>query len=601
MLFMLQKIARDRRIVALFAFAGVILLANYPLVGHIRTHIIGRDSEDAFEVLWQLSWMKTAVFLQHHYPFYTPNIFYPNGWYLASGAQPTWYLFLLAPATQLLGVVTTYNLTLLMTFIVAGFGLYLFAYQLTRQSLPSFLAGCVYIFAPILTLRLGGHLHTLFSMMFLPYTTLCFYFALHREARKWHWIIAAAMTLALTILGMWYFLFIASLPLAVFAIFRPKMIGWRETILRLIFIGSITLLCIAPFAYLTWQARQAMFPESGDFSIASSDGYSMSPDYLLAPNANHPLWGAWSKEKFVVQGEQHFVSVGYAALILAIIGLRVTPWEKNRPIVLMALTSLIFGMGLTLHWHNSRVLLSVPTGTADFFKPLFGDISLLPNQIAIPLPSLFLYHLVPFFAAMRVWARFDVPFMLAIGILAGHGSAFLCKSGEKWRQFIVLLLLGIVIFEGVIAPYGNFTDVSKNDRSANQWLARQPLGTTLIEYPRPWVNTIAMYSQSLHGQSLVNGYISVEPTHLQNVSERLGIWPQADALPILREWGVQYVVVSGISSNEQFQANVLPQLNALEDFCLVQFFNDGFMDFDETYIYQLAEQGKGCPLAQETT
>ncbi|MFN2223265.1 MAG: hypothetical protein ACK2UH_11975, partial [Candidatus Promineifilaceae bacterium] len=76
----------QRHLLALGVIALILCLMNYQLVLHASTHVVGRPFEDAFDVLWQLSWMDTAVFEKGVNPFFSPDVFYPHGWYLASSA-----------------------------------------------------------------------------------------------------------------------------------------------------------------------------------------------------------------------------------------------------------------------------------------------------------------------------------------------------------------------------------------------------------------------------------------------------------------------------------------------------------------------------------
>lgn len=583
-----------RHIPILLGFSVLVALVNLPLVTHIGTHIAGRTFEDALEVLWQLSWMEKVVFETHVNPFYTPDIFYPQGWYLASGAQPSWYFLLLAPLTHGLGVVTTYNLTLLGAFVLAGFGIYALTYSLTRRRLPGIIAGCVYISAPVFTLRLSGHTHIAFGMMFLPYAVLCFYRVFHHTQWQWRWIILAGLMLALTILSLWYFLFIATLPLIGFAFFVPASISGQERMKRLVMIGLVTILISLPFAGLTWNARQEMFPTGGDFSLAGSDALGLSLNYLVVPNLNHPLWGNWSREHFPVKGEQNAVSVGYTALVLAVLGIVFVKEKPQRAFLAMGTVALILALGSTLQWNNAQVTLPAAPPIAGILQRFYADIPLPPGRMAIPLPGLFLYHWLPFYASMRVWARFTIPWLLALAVLTGYGANYLLSKNRSWRYGLAVLGL-LVIFEGLIAPYRDFTDIFKGYRAVDRWLAEQPAATTLIEYPRPYVDKNAMFNQSLHGKRVVNGYMSIEPDYLRAVTPQLGAWPvNPAALPILRDWGVHYVIVSGSVGKAEFQNTILPQIDALDGLCHVKTFDGGFMSFDQTHVYKVLSVAETC-------
>lgn len=582
-------------------FLLLVLIVNLPLVINLNSHVVGRSFDDSFEVLWQLVSVKKAVFETGTNPFYTPNVYYPKGWYIASGAQPAWYILLLSPFTAILGPIITYNLTLLATFVLGGLGMYWLVETKTDKVGAGLLAGCVYIAAPVFTLRLGGHLQVLIAMMFLPYATASL---LHLMSKyppiSWKWMILSGIFLAATIISQWYFLFIATLPLLGLGLFAASEANWRERLIRLFGVLGITFMLIAPFALLTWHARREMLPDGGKFTVANSEQLGFSPDYLFSPNPLHPLWRNRTSTVFPISGEWDVVSIGYAAMIAAIIGLFVTPWRQTRPFIIMGLISIVLGLGLTLRWRGERVLIAAPVWVESIISPLLEGISLPSGQIPIVLPGLLFYHWLPFYSSLRVWARFDVPLMIVVAVLAGFGTAWLLGKG-RWGSLITITLAVLIIFEGVVIPYPNFTDVSVNDRLVDEWLAAQPAGTAIIEYPRPWIDKLAMYSQSRHGQPIVNGYMSFQPSHLTAVEAQLGNWPTSTAIPVLREWGVDLILVSAIPDNEDFATEVWPSILAMDELCLLKSFPDAFefSGFKETHVFAIIGEGEPCPPGSE--
>ena len=588
-----------RRHLAAFLFFGLLVAAlNYPLVLHLSTHVVGRPFDDSFDVLWQLSTVHKAIFETHTNPFYTPNVFFPLGWYTASGAQPTWYWVLLSPLTAAVGPVAASNLTALGTFIIAGFGVYWVARGLTGSMVAGLVAGCAYITAPMFTLRLGGHLNVLLGMMFLPYAVGATLRAVALQgwlARRW--VVLGGVFLALTILAHWYFLFIATLPLIALALTAHSAVAWRTRLLRLLALGAVAASLVAPFAALTAQARRAMLPGGGTFLLSNTDQQGFSPDYLLGPNPLHPLWRASSTTLFPVGGEWDVVSLGYATVVLALAGLVATPWRQTRPLAIMGLVSFALGLGPALRWRGQRVELAAPPRLANLLAPLLRDVrGLASGRVPVLLPDFALYYILPFYDSVRTWSRFSMPLMVAVALLAGYGAAWLVRRGRA-GQAAAAALGALMVFEGVIIPYRDFTPVSANDRAVNAWLAAQPQGTAVIEYPLPWVNTLAMYSQALHGQQVVNGFMSFMPTFLTKASAQLGEWPNENALPLLREWGVDYVLVSGLPQVEVYRDAILPGIEALDGLCLVQRFPDALamMDFRETLVFAVVEPGVACP------
>jgi len=581
---------------ALF-FVVLVLALNYPLALHLGTHVASNPYDDTFEVLWQLAHTRQAVFDTHTNPFFTPDVFYPHGWYLASGAQPTWYYVLLAPLTAAVGPVAAYNLITLATFAVGGFGVYWLARRLTGRTAAALIAGCAYMVAPFFTSRLGGHTHVLFAMMFLPYALGAMLSAMTAETRAWRWVALAGVLLAATVLSHWYFLFIATLPLGAAALSVPSAVSWRRRLSRLAVLGAITLALISPAALLTQQARAAMFPGGGTFRLSDVEQHGISPDYYLGPNPMQPWTRTWVGRVFPVSNEADIASLGYATLALALVGLLATPWRQTRPFVVMGLVAFVLSLGATLRWRGQRVLVDAPDWLIRAAGPLTRDLILPAGQLPILLPNVILYYTLPFYSSVRVWARYAAPLTLAVALLAGFGAAWLLGKG-RGGKLLVGLLGAVVLFEGLTVPYVAFNDVAVNDRAVNDWLAAQPQGTAIIEYPRPWVETTAMYSQSLHGQSVVNGYMSFMPDYLAEVDHQLGEWPSREALPVLRAWGIDYIIVSRPMEDEQFRQTIWPAITDIGALCPVGSFPDAydFRGFTDTTVFALRPvPGAPCP------
>ena len=580
---------------ALF-FTVLVTAMNIPLVLNVNSHVIGRAFDDVFEVLWQLSSVEQALFDTHTTPFYTPHIFYPQGWYTASGAQPPWYFILLSPLTALAGPVITYNLSILTFCIAAGFGAYWCVYRLTNNAYSGMMAGTVYISAPIFALHMNGFFNMLIGLMFLPFAVGAIYASLtHRESTPWKWMVVAGILLAGSILGQWYYLFIATIPTFALALFLSSDVPLRSRVLRYLAILGVALILVIPFALISLHAQRQMIPEGASYDLTMSLESGISPDYLLSPNPFHPLWRHKLSATFPITGERDIVSAGIAAIALALVGLIFTPWRVTRPFTLMALTGLVLGLGMTLRWRGNMVLLSTPPQVVRLAMPLLNGLEWPDGQFPIPLPGLLLYHYLPFYSSMRAWARFGIPVILAAAVLAGFGSLWLMKRGRKGKIFAAAFWV-LIVFEGVMIPYKYFTPVSDNDRSVNQWIASLPADTALIEYPRPWVDKVAMYSQSLHRRSIVNGYMSFEPSFLSKVDSQLGAWPTADALPVLQEWGIDYLVMSAVPNNSEFVEEIMPRIALIDELCLVAQFPDAykFSNFEETYVYRLLEPGEDC-------
>jgi hypothetical protein len=587
----------SRLLFLVVVFIAIVAALNWPLVSHLSTHVIGRHFEDAFEVLWQLDWTHAALFQKGSSPFFSPDVYYPHGWYLASGAQPVWWMVAFSPLTHLLGSTVTYNVVMLATFVMGGLGVCLLVMHLGGGSLAGILAGCVYMVAPVLTLRQGGHLHILLSAQWLPYLALFSHKSLEssgsRRSREW---LVAGVFLALSLLGHWQFLFMSPLiPLCIVGFGRAEAL-LRRRLSLLIRIGLLSAVLVAPFALLALNARAQMFTDRMYFPMAQSDGYSMSPDHLLIPNALHPIWGKWTTQMFSIPSEADLVSIGYVAAVLALLALLKTSSEKVPYVILTAL-AIMLAMGTSLHWNTQRVTLSLPpqlAGAAHAVLRQILDPAMLPagNRIILPLPLVILFRVLPLFDSVRVWGRYMIVGMLGIAVLSGLGALWVSSRFRYGRQVVPVLIV-IVLLEGLTAPYVNFTQVASNARSVDTWLASQSPRVAVIEYPLPAINKLALYSQSLHGQRVANGYMSMNPTYFDRAMSTLGTWPGEGTIPLLREWKIDYVLLNG-TLDPSFQEEILPAVRKLPGLCYVRSFVGSFKGLTDVYVFRVIKPEETC-------
>lgn len=579
----------------LAVFAGFVGLANWPLIAHLSTHVQGRPFDDVVGIVWGLDWTQRAIFNLQVSPFFMPDVFYPHGFYVASSSPPIWWFAVLSPVTRLIGPVATYNLASLTAYVAAAFGMYKLVTALGQNRSAGIVAGCVYIAAPILTLRLGGHFDVLFSSLWLPYVAWLSQRSLHETSHR-IWLLAG-LTLGLSFLGHWQFVFLAPLlPVIIIGLGRAQ-IGWRQRLARLAVVGLTGLIVAAPFAAITFDARSQMYAASPAFSTVVADGASLSPDRLVVPNPLNSLWRKWSQTVFPMAGESTAVSVGYVALIAAGIGLA-RRWPQRRTYGVLLGVAVLLAMGLTLHWNAHQVVLTDPPPLIGAVRPLVESVvgaDLMPpgdTALVIPLPLAILYRLFPPLSLTRVWARFMIVGMVALGVLAGAGVGWLTTRFGARAVSLTAAMVALIFVEGLTAPYAAFTEVSVNARPIDRWLAGQS-NVSLVEYPfNSLTNKLAMYRQSLHGQSIVNGYASIEPSYLAAAAPILGTWPTSAAVDLLRTWHVDYVLVNG-TNDPKFLNEVLPGIQSVPTLCLERDDNEPELN-RHTYFFRVVANGQEC-------
>lgn len=554
------------RLFAILCIIGMVLLLNLQLVMHLTSHFIGRPFEDAISVMWQFWWASKAAG-ENEIVLYTPNVYYPNGYYLGSDAQPIWWMVVYVPLTRVLGPLATYNIVTLTTLIVAGVGVYLLVESLTGKCLAGIVASPVYIFAPVITLRLGGHLNVLLAAQWLPYLALFSYRSLANAGRRgWIFSVLVGLMYFLASISSLYFVFIGFIPVISVFLFSSLECSKTRRFQKLGVALVTWCLLTMPFLMLTLQANRAMFGKTVvEFDLASSDGWSINVDRLFTPNPANAVWRKWLSRRLDIGGESDYISLGYTAMLLALLGI----WksdaarESTRSAIVLVSLSIILAMGTTLHWNHQRILVELPPSLAKLYGSLTKWLTIVvTDEPAIPLPGLLLARLVPFYAAMRVWARFMIAGMLGLAVLAGHGASFVL-SEKRYARYWMTIAAALILVEGVMIPYSEFTPIRMIQRPVDFWLAEQPEGTALIEYPWPYMNKNALYSQTIHEQPIVNGYAPHIPRHLQQSPEVMSTWPDQAAVATLREWGVHYILVTEFGTRES--GEIWASLQALSD------------------------------------
>jgi len=138
----------------LLCYVGLSLLLTWPLALHFASHVPGNGIDDP-SLAWNLWWAKHALVDQPQNPFACSWIFWPVGINLAFYTLTLLNGVLSIPLQSVMGVAPAYNLLLLSSFVLGGYGAYLFCRAVCsavgardhKARLACFLAGAFYAFA----------------------------------------------------------------------------------------------------------------------------------------------------------------------------------------------------------------------------------------------------------------------------------------------------------------------------------------------------------------------------------------------------------------------------------------------------------------------
>jgi len=544
---------------ALALYCALTAIMVSPLVLHPATLTAGWEGDNAF-CIRQFWWAKHAVVDLHGSPFFDPHSYYPVGHEIANGEMFPATTFLGIPLTVLWGPVVAYNLTLLLTFVMTGFGTYLWITWLTGSALSGLVAGVVAAFLPFRFAHLPGHL-SIISTHWVPFTFYAFDRFLHEKRIKY--AVALGVCTAMVALSSWYYAYAVALMLPLYALVRSR--PWREQWNAdwwrgVAAAGAAAAVIVLPFLipYLQVRSRGGLTRSIGEMESWSLNFYA-----FFLPNSFNPLWTDFMLKWFpqeATQWVERGVTVGYTALGLALVAFFA---RRRHPAMIGMLAvwavSYSIALGPTLHSGDRQILVPVPRPLVALavktleLAPSLDRVrtDILNNQVmAIPLPSLFLFVFVPITDGMRVMARFGMWTGIMTAALAGWGTYFLIQAqqrrfgaGKLAPAVLVALLCGLVLFES----RSTVITMPLSPRGVDLWLAQQPKDSAVIDLPlEQTFRLIQNYYKTVHQHPTAFGPIgdAFNPPIFDARRAALTGFPSEESVAALRDWRVRYVLLT---------------------------------------------------------
>jgi hypothetical protein len=503
-------------IIALAGYLVLTLLMTFPLVTQFTAAIPG-DGFDGWQNYWNLWWVKKALLDLGTNPFFCDYVYYPTGASLYFHTLNIFNGLFTVPVQGVFGLTVAYNLVVIFSFVIGGYGTYLLVYRLGTDKLTAFVAGLVFTFSPYHFAHLLGHMQ-LISMEWLPFYVLFTIKALEpvigqesslRSSTLWPaQSRLATVFLVLTFLCEWgYYV----MYLAIFTLLYAGYVTWKEHgsshplwgrsweptaragLIWLLFIVLVSPILV-PMVIEAIKTTEYLTP-------AFEQSLALSADLLafFTPNEMHPLWGDWARawsERFTTTTSERMIFAGYIPLALGALAL----WKCRRRAGFWALSLLVFfilALGAVLH---------------------VGGQSVSVLGTTIPLPYIVLYRLLPFVRLSRSVSRFDVMVMLSLAVLVGLGlrwfmdwlsslstasehSGWLRTRSVAWS--IAALTGALICVEFLAVPYP-MAEVEVP--SFYRQVAQEPGDFVLMELPMNWDRPIHMFNQVYHGTKLIAAY-----------------------------------------------------------------------------------------------
>jgi hypothetical protein len=490
----------------LLGYLALTLLMTYPLVREFSRAIPG-DGFDGWQNVWNLWWVKRALLVDGSNPYFTRFVDYPEGVHLYFHTLNIFNGLSFLSFTLNGGPLLAYNVAVVFSFVVGGYGTYLLALYVMRQASPdgqhgsllvllaAFVAGVVYAFSPYHMAHLLGHMQ-LISLEWLPFYAL-FAIKLINESQisnikcQISNALMAALFLVLIAACDWYYAFYMVLFTGLYLLWTAwRRRVWLAPTLALMGTGLIFLLITSPV--LVPMVRESL---AADYMVpppGSTERLSADLTAFLTPSELHPLWGdlagRWAS-RFTASTSERTVYAGYSVLTLAILAL-VTRWRVAR---FWGLSVLVFGvlaLGPVLHIGGST---------------RFGGVG------PIPLPYALLHNAIPLLRISRSVSRFDVVVMLSLAVLAAIGLNWLLSQIQEtgYNKYVQgLAAAGALILVGLefwVAPYPMSPPETQPFHSQ---LAQEPGAFAVMDVPLDWDRPANLLYQTVHEKPIISGYTS---------------------------------------------------------------------------------------------
>lgn len=460
-----------RKLLPLVGYLILSVAATWPLAAHFDGWVPGLG--DWGQNMWALWWTRHALLVEGQAPFFTDYLFYPEGVTLLFHPLDVADALLVLPLYGWLGGDAAYNILILLSFVLGGYGTYLLTLELTGHRGASFIAGMIFALAPYHMLRIQlGHLN-LSSVQWLPFFALFLLrYVRHNAPRDGLW---AVFFLAWMGLHSWYYVVYGGL-FALAVIFWPPR-PWR--VIHIAGVLSLAALVLSPLiGPMVSLLLTTPFVGEHEPLRHSVDLYSF---WIPGPPSTwadaFTAW--WSPYAAANREPGASAYVGYTVLLLSLLAL----------------------LNSRERWHKVWWL-----GIALGFTVLaLGPQLQIGGQILddVTLPYHWLSETVPMFDITGIPGRFVVMTALALAVLAGYGVA----GWLSRRRVAVVVLVAVLVAVEYAAVPVYLSDTRLPDFYAQMGADAETYAIIDLR----WDANFLLHAQTVHHKPLVGGWLARLP------------------------------------------------------------------------------------------
>jgi hypothetical protein len=497
---------------ASYALATVVL--TWPLLRDPASTVLDAASlyggaeflvqRDVNLTMWALAWDSHALVTDPLGLFHA-NVFHPAPWSLACSEHMLGNAPLFAPVYLASGnPVLAHQATLLLTFVLSGLAMAVWALYWTGDRAAAAAAGFLYAFAPFRFWQLGN-VHVI-SIQYLPLVMLGIDATLDRRGGR-----AAAAVLAVAVVlsslcsyYVGYAAFVlAGAYLAVGLLVRGRAHRGRALVAGGALAAAAVVVAALTVPYLLLQQR-GIIPDYRHKSFLSLA--------FLGLVIQGPLTLLGRYVLPVRQGIPQFL--GWTVVALALLGIAGRRGHPRGALLAVALAGALLGLG-------PLVLTPWTSGP-------------------VSLPYRWLAEVVPGFSALRVPQRFGALVTLAAVSLAALGIAWArARLRTRGLRLPAAALPWLAVAAALVeaTPRGLrpvAMEVGSRVPAAYRWLAEHGAGGALLELParadEPYQESVFMYYSTFHWLPTVNGYTAYPPRSYRQIMRAARALPAPEAL-----------------------------------------------------------------------
>jgi F5/8 type C domain len=513
-----------RPILIVTAFAVATLLLTIPIALNLK-RLLPSDTGDTLLSAWLIAWDSER--LRHGLRgFFDAPIFFPYRGTLAFSETELGIAVLVAPLFWLTSdPILTYNIAWLLSFVIAGVGMYLLTRELTGSRAAAFAGGMCFALGPFRMTQIS-HI----QMMATGWVPLAL-FGLHRyfSTRRPRWLVLFAVAWVLQTLSNTYVGYFIGVPVVIVvadSLWRAR--GDRVRLLiALAIAGAGVAALLAPVGAAYYRARASYHHVRPTDEIVANSADLRS--YLVGKRSIG-VWG-WLPTAVIIDPERELFP-GLFSVMLAAIGLIAAasdPRGRRWVIVygLVAVSAIVLSLGPTMH--------------------VWGTI------VTTHGPYAWLVAVVPGMDGMRVPARFAIIVMAAVAVFFAFGVAWwLDRVTPRWRPLVLVACVAMVAADAWSVPVQTAPYTARGraqDRAVAFWLAGRPPGAILHLPIKPEGTAVLDYQfvTLVHKRPIVNGYSGYTTPLVDLLGSGASPLNDADRFPatvrMLRSLGIRYVVV----------------------------------------------------------